>query len=96
MQDGQVASGSMFNFWGNTQDTVSLNAEVDISYDNGKTWETLALPPVPRLGHSADVGWTFLWDTTKVPNGDYVILARSRDVAGNWSKTIRLALTVKN
>ena len=96
MQNGQVASGKMFNIWGDTQDTVSLTAEVDISYDNGKTWETLALPPIPWLKHVADCGWTFLWDTTKVPNGNYVVLARSRDVAGNWSKTISLDLNVQN
>ncbi len=96
MQNGQVASGKMFNIWGDTQDTISLNAEVDISYDNGKTWVTMPIPNIPGRTHVADCGWTFLWDTTKVPNGNYVILARSRDVAGNWSKTISLSLRVEN
>ncbi len=96
MQNGQVASGKMFNIWGNSKDTVSLNAEVEISYDNGKTWETILIPNIPGLDHVADCGWTFLWDTTQVANGTYVVIARSRDVAGNWSKTISLTLLVRN
>lgn len=96
MQNGQVASGKMFNIWGDTQDPVSLNAEVDISYDNGKTWVTMPIPNIPGKTHVADCGFTFLWDTTEIPNGNYVILARSRDVAGNWSKTISLSVRVEN
>ncbi len=96
MENGQVASGKMFNIWGNSKDTISLNAEVDISYDNGKTWETILIPNIPGLQHVADCGWTFLWDTTQVPNGTHVIIARSRDVAGNWSRTISLTVLVRN
>ena len=96
MQNGQTASGKMFNIFGETIDEVSFNEEVDISYDDGKTWIVLPLPDIPGKNHAPDDGWTFLWDTTKVPNGNYTVLARSRDVAGNWSKTISLTLIVEN
>jgi hypothetical protein len=36
------------------------------------------------------------WDTTKVPNGTYVITARATDVAGNFTTSTNLTLTVNN
>lgn len=60
---------------GTASDTLSGIALVEISYNGGKTWVQTTL--------STDGRWTYDFDTTKVPDGIYVIIVRTTDMAGN-------------
>ncbi len=59
---------------GNATDTGSGIAGVKISLDGGKTWQSLPL---------VNETWSYNWDTTPLPNGEYQVLARAMDLAGN-------------
>jgi len=70
--------------------------EVEISFDGGLTWEVHPAT-MPGLCQKPDAFfWNFHWDTTKVRNGRYSLLARGRDYAGNLSATAVWNVVVKN
>lgn len=61
---------------GTTSDATSGVATVEFSYD-GSDWQ-------PVTGTTS---WTYSWDTTTVPDGDYNLKLRVTDVAGNVHTT---------
>jgi hypothetical protein len=70
--------------------------EVEISFDGGLTWEVHPAT-MPGLCQKPDAFfWNFHWDTTKVRNGRYSLLARGRDYAGNLGATAVWNVVVKN
>ncbi len=70
--------------------------EVEISFDGGLTWEVHPAT-MPGLCQKPDAFfWNFRWDTTKVRNGRYSLLARGRDYAGNLGATAVWNVVVKN
>jgi len=72
---------------GKSSDLTSGLQVVEISYDEGESWS-----PLERTGSD----WRVSWDSSDLPNGTYVILARASDVAGNMESTARVALRVDN
>jgi hypothetical protein len=72
---GATGSGKgVVTLSGDASDTGSGIASVELSLDGGQTWG--ALPLVNET-------WRFDWDTTPLPNGEYRVLARALDLAGN-------------
>ena len=59
---------------GNVFDVGSGVERVELSLDQGKTWQTL--PIVNEI-------WRYDWVTLGLPNGEYVVTARGWDIAGN-------------
>lgn len=70
--------------------------EVEISYDSGKTWEVHPATTFGMCQKPEAFFWNFHWDTTKVPNGEYSLLARGRDYAGNLGATAVWNVVVNN
>ncbi|MBN1438457.1 MAG: hypothetical protein JW929_03525 [Anaerolineales bacterium] len=70
---------------GTSYDAGSGVAAVYVSFD-GIEWK--------RIAGGAD--WAYEWDTTLFPDGDYEILARADDAAGNEEHTDALAIHVDN
>jgi hypothetical protein len=70
---------------GVSTDITSGIASVYLSFD-GKNWQ--------RIGFTGQ--WSYLWDTTQVHNGTYMIEARADDVAGNQEHTASVILNVDN
>ena len=75
------------NFSGFSSDATSGMSTVQISLDNGKSWQTLSL---------AGNRWHYAWDTRHMPDGTYPILARAGDVAGNIEHTARTTVVIAN
>jgi hypothetical protein len=73
---------------GNLRDQLSGPDSEQISLDGGSTWQPATL--------GAAGGWSFLWDTSAVPNGPYTLLVRGSDAAGNLGDAARLTLLVDN
>lgn len=59
---------------GKVSDVGSGVAGVELSLDNGKTWQALTL--VNEI-------WRYDWYTPQLPNGSYPVIARAWDIAGN-------------
>jgi hypothetical protein len=59
---------------GNVSDVGSGIAGVELSLDSGKNWQALQI---------VNGIWRYDWDTTQLPNGEYQVIARARDIAGN-------------
>lgn len=86
------------------KDTDSLPAAVELSFDDGKTWERhqfaffegMAAPDNwKELAQEAT--WTLHgFDTRQFPNGPLTILARAHDQAGNVTPDAWLTLLVEN
>lgn len=76
--------------------TLSGVKEVEISFDGGKTWETHPATTPGMTEKATAFFWNFHWDTTKVPDGRYTLLARGRDYAGNLGATAVWNVVVKN
>lgn len=75
-----------FTFEGESSDSTSGLAGIQLSLDGGGSWRD--------LGGSS--GWSYRWDTRSVPNGTYTILARANDLAGNRESTARVTVKVDN
>ena len=92
---GSIVSGVMDVHTMST-DEVSYPAVVEVSLDNGKTWQSTEFPPKEMnwLKRTPEVGLSVNWDTTGLTAGSYTLLARSQDVAGNWGSTASLTLVV--
>ncbi len=74
---------------GVSDDPISGPAKVEVSTDNGATWETATLI-------ASTSQWTAFWDTRPLPDGDYTLLARAQDEAGNEEHTAIVHVTVAN
>jgi hypothetical protein len=70
--------------------------EVEISFDGGKTWEVHPATAPGMCQKPEAFFWNFHWDTTKVANGRYSLLARGRDYAGNLGATAVWNVVVNN
>lgn len=75
------------NFSGFSSDATSGMSTVQLSLDNGASWQSLSL-----LGNR----WTYTWDTRQLHDGTYPILARAGDVAGNVEHTARTTVVIAN
>ncbi len=84
--NGDVVQGDV-RFSGNLEDATSGPEEGEISVDGGITWQSVSL-------HAG--GWSFVWHSGEVPNGDYILQMRGMDHAGNESNTSAISLTVDN
>jgi len=72
---------------GQSSDLTSGLRTIEISFDGGQNWSSLE-----RTGGD----WRSSWDSSEMPNGTYVVLARASDVAGNLESTARVTLRVDN
>lgn len=82
---GAVLNGSE-NITGHAVDATSGAAGVQISFD-GVHWLSLQQP---------FANWSYLWNTTPLPNGMAIIHARSTDQAGNTSIAAQVVVTLDN
>ena len=81
---------AVYELVGSSSDTVSGVSSAEISLD-GKTW----LP----LGISSSGIWQYSWDTSSWLDGEYPVVVRTTDVAGNQEATqtgARVILLVNN
>jgi hypothetical protein len=72
---------------GQSSDLTSGLRAIEISFDEGQSWSSM-----DRTGGD----WRNSWDSSEMPNGTYVVLARASDVAGNLESTARVTLRVDN
>ncbi len=70
---------------GTSVDFTSGLQSVEISFDNGASWEPLEL---------RGMEWSASWDTSSLPSGRYPVLARARDVAGHLESSAQVTLLV--
>jgi hypothetical protein len=81
---------AVYELFGSSNDVVSGVSSAEISLD-GKTW----LP----LGISSSGMWEYAWDTSSWLDGEYPVVVRTTDVAGNKEATesgARVTLLVNN
>ena len=85
----QIARPSVMEVWpANTSSVVhgaawageNLIAKVEVSVDEGKTWEEATLLAKPKA--YSWVLWNYLWRTPEIP-GTYVVMTRATDSLGN-------------
>jgi hypothetical protein len=74
-------------FAGSSSDALAGLATVEISVDNGLTWQVLP---------HTDGAWSYGWDTLRLPDGLYPILVRASDLAGNRENTARVQIIIGN
>jgi len=74
---------------GESNDPTSGPAAVEVSTDGGQTWKPATLV-------SSTARWTAFWDTRPLPDGEYTLLARAKDEAGNEEHTAIVHVTVAN
>ena len=80
----------VYDSFGSSSDTVSGLSIVEISLD-GHTWLPLEI--------SSSGGWAYTWDTSSWMDGEYPVVVRTTDVAGNVEGTAsgaRVTLLVNN
>jgi hypothetical protein len=97
-EDSEFYLGGLVDLYGQAADPGPHSGikEVEISFDGGKTWEVHPAT-MPGLCQKPDAFfWNFHWDTTKVKNGKYFLLARGRDYAGNLGATAVWSVVVNN
>jgi len=82
-----IVSGSI-TFSGISQDPSSGIDAVQISLDEGQTWQDLTPDSTGQ--------WSYRWDTSVIPNGTYTIFARGQDLAGNQEHTAQVTVVVSN
>ena len=75
------------HFSGESSDATSGLNGVQLSLDNGTSWQSLSL-----VGNH----WSYAWDTRPMRDGTYTILARTNDVAGNTKDAAPLTVVVAN
>jgi len=73
---------------GQLEDDTSGPAGGEFSFDSGLTWK-----PVSVAGNGT---WSFQWDTQGLSNGDYTMLVRGRDEAGNVGSPGQVRVSVDN
>jgi hypothetical protein len=72
---------------GTSTDATSGVSFAELSLNGGVNWRGLEMK-----GDS----WSSTWDTSSVPDGTYLVLARAQDVAGNMEATARITVHVEN
>lgn len=72
---------------GTSTDATSGVSFTELSLNGGANWRGLEMK-----GDS----WSSTWDTSSVPDGTYLVLARAQDVAGNVEATARVTVHVEN
>ncbi len=82
-----VAIGNHFVMTGTTSDATSGVAGAQISLNDGSSWAPLGV---------TNGSWAYVWDTGKVPDGNYQVLVSGTDVAGNLEHTAHITVTVGN
>lgn len=85
--DSETWVSGVVDLKGTSIDFASGLQAVEISYDNGDSWEPLDLQ---------GMDWAASWDTSGLPSGDYPVLARARDQAGHLESTARVVLRIDN
>jgi hypothetical protein len=85
--EGTLARGGV-TLTGQVNDDTSGPAGGEFSFDEGLTWQ-----PVSVAGSGA---WSLQWDTQGLSNGDYTLLVRGMDEAGNVGSPGRLGVLVDN
>lgn len=85
--NGDVVQGDV-RFAGSLVDGMSGPDGGEVSVDGGNTWQAVST--------SAGDGWSYIWHSGEVPNGEYTIQMRGRDRAGNVGDVVSVALTVDN
>jgi hypothetical protein len=85
LSDGEWISETV-SVAGAASDATSGVALVDVSTDGGGSWQTA----------SGTTSWSETWDTTTVPDGDYDVCTRGRDVAGNVESVSCITVHVDN
>jgi hypothetical protein len=83
----EVVQGDV-RFAGSLVDGMSGPDGGEVSVDGGNTWQAVSM--------SAGDGWSYIWHSGEVPNGEYTIQMRGRDRAGNVGDVVSVALTVDN
>lgn len=83
----EVVQGDV-RFAGSLVDGMSGPDGGEVSVDGGNTWQAVSM--------SAGDGWSYIWHSGEVPNGEYTIQMRGRDRAGNVGDLVSIALTVDN
>ena len=73
---------------GQLEDETSGPAGGEYSFDDGLIWK-----PVSVAGNGT---WSFQWDTQGFPNGDYTLLMRGMDEAGNLGEPGQVEVLVDN
>jgi len=73
---------------GQLEDETSGPASGEFSFDDGLTWK-----PVSVAGNGA---WSFKWNTQGLSNGDYTLLVRGMDEAGNVGSPGQVEVLVDN
>lgn len=83
---GTVVKGTLV-LSGQSADALSGLHLVEMSFDEGKTWQTLE----PVSGE-----WTHAWDTRRLSNGVARVLVRGTDLAGNMEAPRRIEVILAN
>ncbi len=73
---------------GTSADVTSGASSAEVSTDGGATWKPMTV--------LASGQWTAYWDTRALPDGDYTLMARAQDEAGNEEHTAIVHVTVAN
>lgn len=85
--NGELVEGSV-SLSGKLEDATSGAASGELSLNDGTTWQAVPI--------GAGETWSFTWHTNGVPNGQYTLLMRGIDQAGNVGDAASLTLVVDN
>lgn len=99
VQDGETLSQSV-TLSGTASDATSGVAKVEVSFDQGQTWKTIArtdgwqvagltFAPASASHGAGGIAWSYTWDTTQGAQGAVDITLRITDQAGNISTLTR-------
>ena len=85
--NGEVVQGSVL-LTGSLEDMTSGTDGGELSIDGGITWQAVSM--------DTEDSWSFTWQSNEVPNGQYTLLMRGFDLAGNVGDVDSLTLVVDN
>lgn len=85
--NGNVVQGDVL-LAGRLQDITSGVASGELSLDGGTTWHAVSM--------DGGNDWSFDWHSNEVPNGQYTLLMRGQDRAGNIGAPVSITLVVDN
>lgn len=85
--NGELVQGSV-SLFGKLEDATSGAASGELSLNDGTTWQAVSM--------GAGETWSFTWHTNEVSNGQYTLLMRGMDQAGNLGDAASLPLVVDN
>lgn len=73
---------------GNWHDETSGIGGGEISTDGGGSWQSVLI--------KNETDWEYIWQSNEVPNGEYFLLVRAIDQAGNIGEPDVVSLVVNN